>query len=88
MYPGGPVRQPYAGIDFISSVRIYEFDSRARSVFLSSALLNLFQSLIEKSSRFSVLQVDYYRQSRVLEREEKAIVGNLTNEERNFKFKL
>ncbi len=38
---GGPVRQPYAGVDFISPVRIYEFgywplyevgsDSRIRS---------------------------------------------------------
>ncbi len=35
-------------------------------------------------SRFSVLQVDYYRQSRVLEREEKAKVGNLTNEGKKF----
>jgi hypothetical protein len=28
MYPGGPERQPYAGVDFISPVRIYEFGFR------------------------------------------------------------
>jgi hypothetical protein len=35
-------------------------------------------------SRFSVLQVDNYRQSRILERAEKAKVGNWTNEGKKF----
>jgi hypothetical protein len=25
MYPGGPIRKPYAGVDFIPPVRDYEF---------------------------------------------------------------
>ncbi len=46
MQPGGPVRQPYSGVDLISPVRIYEFGYRGIKPILNDDLKNIFTLLV------------------------------------------